>query len=401
LIDADSILKKYQVKQTSNQISTLIDTDNNLNINSETHIQNILPENQSMEEKYNKIFVDAKKKLRTVLSWSNADYQLNIKLLTSKDNYLVKYLKIQLSEAILVNDNEKEAYLNETIRCLNSLNQHQCHKLLDNIKLDYKKRAHYISYLAKSKQNLLNGIFYIEKLIFKLETQHKSLGNYLISLVIRNILESKENEINEFIQKFISLIAVDEKNHLFQNKLNNLTKEMKKIWPNQDDHDYVHETIKRQLMSHVYLYALFPNGEIEHLSDKKLSDCLSTLSESVHPGDELIGIPSIYHFEQPWTLAQIELKRINSFKTPNDKLNCIKKCINATLNLLSIAKSPVCADDLQPVLIYIIIKANPKNLSSTIQFIQSFFCTQQLLEQEFEWVQFIVAFSYIKAKLFN
>lgn len=376
--------------------------DNNVtNNNSQITVQNILTQNQSIEENLNKVFSDAKKKLRTVLSWSNANYQLNLKLFNNIDNYLVSYLKIQLNEAILVNDKEKEAYLNETIRCLSTFNKQQCHKLLDNIKIDYKKRSHYISYLTKSKQNLLNGISYIEKLILKLETQNKSIRNYLISLVIRNILESKENEINEFIQKFINLIAVDEKNDSFQNKLNNLANDVYKVWTNQDDHDFINLTLNRLLMSHVYLYALFPNGEIDHLSDKKLNDCLNTLSESIHPGDELIGIAPIYHFEEPWTLAQIELKRINSYKTPKDKLNCIKNCINVILNLLSIAKSPVCADDLQPVLIYVIIKANPQKLSSTIQFIQSFYGTQQQLEQEFEWVQFIVAFSYIKARLFN
>ncbi len=74
--------------------------------------------------------------------------------------------------------------------------------------------------------------------------------------------------------------------------------------------------------------------------------------------------------ECPWTAAQMELRKLNIYKTPKDKLECIHKCMLIIQNLLAIAKSPVCADDLHPVLIYVIIKANPPTFLSNVQYIE-------------------------------
>ena len=118
---------------------------------------------------------------------------------------------------------------------------------------------------------------------------------------------------------------------------------------------------------------------------------------SIEPSHPLIGIPKIYHGEAPWLAAQAVIKRINAYKTPKDKLNCIRKCMDTIQNLLAIAKSPVCADDLTPVLIFVIIKANPPLFSSTVQYIENFYGRD--LEQDFHWAQFMFAYSYIKAKM--
>ncbi len=124
---------------------------------------------------------------------------------------------------------------------------------------------------------------------------------------------------------------------------------------------------------------------------------MQNLGNTITPSHPLIAIPVIYHNESPWNAAQVELKRINAYKTPQDKLNCLRKCMDAIQNLLAIAKAPVCADDIQPVLTYVIIKANPTGFLSTVQYIEGFFGKQ--LDQEFYWSQFLFAFSYIKAEL--
>ncbi len=94
----------------------------------------------------------------------------------------------------------------------------------------------------------------------------------------------------------------------------------------------------------------------------------------------------------------MELKRLNTYKTPQDKLACIKKCMLTIQNLLAIAKSPVCADDLNPVLIYVIIKANPSTFLSNVQYIEGFYGAQ-LESEDYYWAQFKFAFSYIKANM--
>ena len=73
-----------------------------------------------------KAFLDAKKKLRMVLS--TADFQTHPSLVAypgysqvtnnHHDNQLVAFLKVQLAEAINLQDKDLIAQLHETIRCL-------------------------------------------------------------------------------------------------------------------------------------------------------------------------------------------------------------------------------------------------------------------------------------------
>jgi hypothetical protein len=128
-----------------------------------------------------------------------------------------------------------------------------------------------------------------------------------------------------------------------------------------------------------------------------VSEWLQNVSSTVTPSHPLIGIPTIYHGESPWVAAQNVIKKINAYKTPKDKLNCIRRCMETIQCLLAIAKSPVCADDLTPVLIFVIIKANPPLFSSTVQYIENFYGKN--LEQDFFWAQFTFAYSYIRAKM--
>lgn len=158
--------------------------------------------------------------------------------------------------------------------------------------------------------------------------------------------------------------------------------------------------LERIVIPKVYRYTMFPNGEIDQYRDLKVSECFSELSNMITPSHPLIGIPAIYENECPWTAAQTELRRLNIYKTPQDKLECIKKCMLTIQNLLSIAKSPVCADDLHPVLIYVIIKANPPTFLSNVQFIEGYY-GNRLESEDYYWAQFIFAYSYIKANMIN
>ena len=70
-------------------------------------------------------------------------------------------------------------------------------------------------------------------------------------------------------------------------------------------------------------------------------------------------INKAYLYECPWTEAQIIIGRINCYKPPQDKLNCVFRCTTTIMNLLSMAtlKNTVSltADDFIPVLVYVII----------------------------------------------
>lgn len=74
----------------------------------------------------------------------------------------------------------------------------------------------------------------------------------------------------------------------------------------------------------------------------------------------------------PWPAAQQALLRMNAYKTPADKLQCIVQCCTTLMELLQLGGKSAGADDFFPLLVFVILKANPPNLLATIQFINFF-----------------------------
>ena len=68
------------------------------------------------------------------------------------------------------------------------------------------------------------------------------------------------------------------------------------------------------------------------------------------------------------------------------------------MNLLSMAseKQTQGADDFLSVLVYVVIKANPPNLLSTKQYVNTFYETRLSGEQYYCWMQFCSAIEFIK-----
>ena len=85
-------------------------------------------------------------------------------------------------------------------------------------------------------------------------------------------------------------------------------------------------------------------------------------------------------------------------QTPNDKLKCVHRCATTIMNLLRLAneKSVPAADDFMPVFIFVIIKANPPCLLSTIQYVNSFYGNRIHGEEQYWWMQFCGAVEFIK-----
>ncbi|XVF63451.1 hypothetical protein PTKIN_Ptkin09bG0088000 [Pterospermum kingtungense] len=107
--------------------------------------------------------------------------------------------------------------------------------------------------------------------------------------------------------------------------------------------------------------------------DQQISEKICMLQTFLRP--QHLDIPSILQNESSWLLAEKELKRINAFKAPREKLLCIINCCRVINNLLlnaSISEDhvPGGADDFLPVLIYVTIKANPPQLHSNLKYIQ-------------------------------
>ncbi|KAG5654186.1 hypothetical protein H0H81_006568 [Sphagnurus paluster] len=70
--------------------------------------------------------------------------------------------------------------------------------------------------------------------------------------------------------------------------------------------------------------------------------------------------------------AQQELLKINHYKAPRDKLICILNCCKVIYGLIRHLKADEGADAFVPILIYVVLKANPDHLLSNVEFINRF-----------------------------
>ncbi|KAF9873735.1 guanine nucleotide exchange factor vps9 [Colletotrichum karsti] len=71
-------------------------------------------------------------------------------------------------------------------------------------------------------------------------------------------------------------------------------------------------------------------------------------------------------------LAQQELLKIKSYRAPRDKIICVLNCCKVIFGLLKHSKSDSSADSFMPLLIFVVLQANPEHLVSNVQYILRF-----------------------------
>ncbi|EIM86798.1 uncharacterized protein STEHIDRAFT_121647 [Stereum hirsutum FP-91666 SS1] len=76
--------------------------------------------------------------------------------------------------------------------------------------------------------------------------------------------------------------------------------------------------------------------------------------------------------------AEQELVKINHYKAPRDKLICILNCCKVIFGLIRHLGTDESADSFIPILIFVVLKANPEHLLSNVEFIQRFRNPQKL-----------------------
>ena len=116
------------------------------------------------------------------------------------------------------------------------------------------------------------------------------------------------------------------------------------------------------------------------------------------PSHPDLRVPRQYHYEAPWPSAQAEIRRLAAYKTASDKVACVVRACQTVMNLLSLAKGNAvpAADDFVPVMVFVLIKANPPNLLSTVQYVNSFYGSRLSGEEQYWWMQFEGAIEFIK-----
>ncbi|KAL0133577.1 hypothetical protein PUN28_000958 [Cardiocondyla obscurior] len=398
----DDILAKYRRKPSAASDTASVESNQSRTKEVEDERLSIDPNN--VELSY--AFADAKRKLRMVLS--TADLQ-HIPWNTSerhrwsqKENELVAFLQLQLAEAINLQDRALIAHLHETLRCVRLFNDDGCRKLFKSLREDYQKRSPYIAYLIRCRQGLLSTLAHLDRLCVRVKCDRDAINNHLVSVCVRVFLEKRETFLLRFCDEFKKLTLADEKQDLVDNFLGKVHAEMDNdpIWQSASTNqlDLARVVVERTVMARVYHNALYPNGDGDVYRDQLLHDHIKKLAKVVTPNHKDLRIPKVYHYECPWPWAQAELAVISAYKTPRDKLQCVFRCATTIMNLLSMAseRGIPAADDLIPVLVYVIIKTNPPSLLSTVQYVDSFYGNRLEGEEQYWWTQFCSAIEFIK-----
>ncbi|CEF61111.1 Receptor-mediated endocytosis protein 6 homolog [Strongyloides ratti] len=405
---ADDILDKYKnMRIINNTEHNNITLDNNINcFQNEDDEQKYYDENNIL---HCKAFIDAKKKLRMTLSGVDnlQSNKLNITLLDfdgdifeREKSFLIGFLNLILAEAINNNNKIKAAQIRETIRCLSIFSGRNLRDLIKILKDEYRKRSCYHEYLQQSKLTLLHLENYLSKLVMQIKNEKIITEDYLFEILVRTFMSKHETLVNEFIKEIKTLVVMDEKAETLNNFLNILNSQVLNddMWKgaSQQQLKIVTKYIERSVYASIYSILMFPNNEVDIMRDEVFHNSVKIMSETINLDHPDVRIPKRLQGECPWPSAQSELSIINAYKTPKDKIQCIVRCCEEIEHLICLSSS-ASADDLTPVLVYVIIQSNPNSLLSTIQLIDGFYSKYSEGKEAYLWAQFTSAVEYIKS----
>uniref|UniRef100_A0A671KCT4 GTPase-activating protein and VPS9 domain-containing protein 1 n=1 Tax=Sinocyclocheilus anshuiensis TaxID=1608454 RepID=A0A671KCT4_9TELE len=357
-------------------------------------------------------FSDIKKKLRLALCSADSVVFPIIPPATTRnglpdhadpeDNEIVCFLKVQLAEAINLQDKNQMAQIQETTRCVSHLDPRTCRKLLTAMAEDYRKRAPYIAYLTRCRQGLQTSQAHLERLLQRVLRDKEVANRYFTTVCVRLLLEHMESKMLDFIKAFQGCTAADDKTAAVEDFLRYLYGAMAHdaIWQyaSEEQLQDAQMAIERSVMNRIFKLAFYPNQDGDIHRDELFQEHIQRLSKVVTANHKALQIPEVYLKEAPWPSAQAEIRTINAYKTPRDKVQCILRMCSTIMNLLSLANEDAVpgADDFVPVLVFVLIKANPPCLLSTIQYINNFYASRLSGEECYWWMQFTAAVEFIK-----
>ncbi|XGW33302.1 hypothetical protein V3C99_017618 [Haemonchus contortus] len=356
-------------------------------------------------------FLDAKRKLRLVLSSVGNlpsmpfDGACRGMKLENEREQLVMLLRTLLAEAVNNREQSLVAHTREVMRCLQIFDNKGIRKLLRTLREENRKRSSYLLYLQQSRITLLRLTNYVEKLISRIQREKAVTEECLVEVLVRFYLENKDQQMKRFLQEFVILNAQDEKTDCLLRTLTGMYARLpvSSMWQSAPAHlvAYARKTIERVFMAQIHALAFYPNLDADRHRDELFSKSLARLARSIHPGHPMLRIPSVLHGEAPWPSAQAEISIINAYKSARDKLACVVRCCETISNLISMAPGmgAAAADDVTPVLVYVLIQANPPSLLSNVQYVQGFGGSLLDGAEGYWWTQFTAAIEFVKTLL--
>ncbi|KRZ68700.1 GTPase-activating protein and VPS9 domain-containing protein 1, partial [Trichinella papuae] len=345
-------------------------------------------------------FVDLKRKLRLILSTVDVDTLPVVTFRLSQTcsslqqvkehDELKQFLRVQLAETLISERKSLCVQIEDALRTLSYFDSKGVRKLLKTMHEEHGRRSAYVNYVQQSKLSLLQSKMFIKKLLNRITREQKITIHSVVEFCVRFYLEQRfDSQIKAFVHEFQQLQLLDEKTHLLSTFLSQIYSSVQadSVWNGCtcDQLEWIRLSIERMIMARIYVSALLFHQTVQRLG------------ELITPTHKSLAIPTEYIAECPWPSAQAEILKINVYKSAGDKVKCVQRCCETIMHLLraSNAQTPS-ADDMVPLLVYVLIKANPEALLSTIQYVNGFYSGRMEGEEAYCWTQFCSAVEYIK-----
>ncbi|KAI0954723.1 hypothetical protein AcW1_006520 [Taiwanofungus camphoratus] len=194
--------------------------------------------------------------------------------------------------------------------------------------------------------------------------------------------------VAKYLRSFLSNFAkrtftVTDQVKLINDFLNFISVRMREVdvWRNATDAEFDNamEGMEKLVMNRLYEFTFTPQvarmvpprpvtvDDLER--DRVLSQRIS-LFRWIEP--KHLDVPEGEGSEGFLMFAQQELLKVNHYKAPRDKLICILNCCKVIFGLIRHLHKEEGADTFVPILIYVVLKANPPHLLSNVEFINRF-----------------------------
>jgi len=194
--------------------------------------------------------------------------------------------------------------------------------------------------------------------------------------------------VSRYLRSFLSNFAkrtftVNDQVKIINDFLNFISVQMRAsdVWKNASDAEFDNamEGMEKLVMNRLYEFTFTP--QVVHVVPSRpiTADDLErdrVLSQRI----ALFGWIQEKHLDLPegegstgfLKFAQQELLKINHYKAPRDKLICILNCCKVIFGLIRHLQKEEGADSFVPILIFVVLKANPDHLLSNVEFINRF-----------------------------
>lgn len=319
---------------------------------------------------------------------SNLDFFSGIENLTINSNFqpdirqqLVTFLQDQLSVSLAMQNQELTVQIQETLKLVNQMTPKQCLRSVKNLWEDTNKFSNvYSDYLVSLRQNLLEVSCYFGYLGKYIRRDKNLCEQSMVRINTTSFINLHRKGIEAWHYNFRSLPAIPPTQRVdsmfnFLDQLNGKIQDLDSF-KTLEEQAIAELFLERKLYAKVYKQALLPNGDIDFLRDEKYNEHLEILEETIKKdGPGMLDISDKYLVGAPWYPAVVELKMLNAFCSPRDKVLCIGRTCQKIVHLLKLS-DPVGeqgADDILPVLIYVLIRSQPAHVLTTLEYIDAYY----------------------------